>query len=325
MVSESRLITPEPGALHVAVGVVRNRAGEILIARRHDHLHQGGLWEFPGGKVEAGESVYQALSRELHEEVGIEVLRAEPLLQVRHAYSDRTVFLDTWEVQEFAGVVRGREAQPIQWVPAEHLSRLAFPEANRPIIAAARLADLYGILDEPDPSEEWLLKALSRMCANGVRLVQLRAHSRSPSPSAYRALAASAIGLCRSLGLTLLLNADPLLAMDLGADGVHLSSARLTQLNARPLPDDVWVAASCHDLAELRKAEELGVDFAVVSPVLRTATHPSAVPLGWQAFRQLAAQVNLPVYALGGMTLDCLAEARQNGGRGIAGIRSLVG
>lgn len=126
--------------LRVAVGVIGNDAGEVLIALRHAHLHQGGLWEFPGGKVAAGESVAVALARELHEELGIRVERAEPLLTTRHAYADREVELHVWRVITFGGEAFGREGQPLRWIAVDDLDAAAFPAANRPIIDALRQA-----------------------------------------------------------------------------------------------------------------------------------------------------------------------------------------
>jgi 8-oxo-dGTP diphosphatase len=129
--------------VHVAVGVVIDADDRILVARRPQHLHQGGLWEFPGGKVEPGEAVVEALRRELHEELAIEVLAATPLLTVQHDYGDKAVLLDVWCVREFRGEPDGREGQPWRWVDGGALRELAFPAANGPIITAieALLAD----------------------------------------------------------------------------------------------------------------------------------------------------------------------------------------
>lgn len=124
--------------VHVAVGVVIDAEQRILVARRAEHLHQGGLWEFPGGKVEAGETVSDALRRELREELAIEVARAQPLLTVEHDYSDKAVLLDVWCVESFSGEPHGREGQPLRWVAAAELAGLAFPAANRPIVAAVQ-------------------------------------------------------------------------------------------------------------------------------------------------------------------------------------------
>jgi 8-oxo-dGTP diphosphatase len=130
--------------VHVAVGVVSDGGGRILVSRRPEHVHQGGLWEFPGGKVEATETVAQALCRELSEELAIDVVESEPLLSIRHDYVDKAVLLDVWWVSAFRGEPHGREGQPWRWVALDELRTLSFPQANRPIIAAIeqRLAPL---------------------------------------------------------------------------------------------------------------------------------------------------------------------------------------
>ncbi len=120
----------------VAVGVVQNARGEVLIAKRAEHLHQGGLWEFPGGKVEAGETVAQALVRELGEELGIAVKRSEPLLDIQHDYGDKQVTLCVHTVQEFAGQPQALEGQPLRFVAKNELVDYEFPVANRPILSA---------------------------------------------------------------------------------------------------------------------------------------------------------------------------------------------
>lgn len=123
-------------AVHVAVGVLINPAGRVLITRRPDHVHQGGLWEFPGGKVEDGEQVAAALSRELHEELGVTVQAAEPWLQVHHAYPDQAVLLDVWRVTAWRDEPHSREGQPLAWMSLAEMKGFAFPAADEPIIAA---------------------------------------------------------------------------------------------------------------------------------------------------------------------------------------------
>ena len=122
--------------VHVAVGVILDRANRILITRRGDNAHQGGLWEFPGGKVELGESVQHALQRELREELGISIGVARPLLEVHHDYGDKTVFLDVYVVREFSGEPKGLEGQPLEWVAEGQLQNFEFPQANVPIADA---------------------------------------------------------------------------------------------------------------------------------------------------------------------------------------------
>lgn len=130
--------------IHVAVGVILGQDGRILIARRPDHLHMGGRWEFPGGKVEAGESVQDALTRELREEIAIEVQAVQPLTEIRHEYPEKTVFLDTWWVTSFSGEPSGLEGQETRWVGREELDSYQFPDANQAIIEAIRQSEVTG-------------------------------------------------------------------------------------------------------------------------------------------------------------------------------------
>jgi len=308
--------------LHVAVGVIIDAQGLVLIARRHRHRHQGGLWEFPGGKIEEGERALDALRRELKEELDITVESASPLIKIAHSYPDRNVLLDVWRVDRFHGKPRGREGQAIAWVCGERLHDHAFPQANRPIIAAARLPECYAILDYGQGDDTALQQNLQRILARGIRLIQLRA--KDLPAAQYDALAAEVCRIAAQHSVTVLLNTEPKQSVRAGAAGVHLTARRLMQLKERPLDDSQWVAASCHTLAELQQAERLKLDFVVLSPVMPTATHPDAAPLGWNAFAALVAQVNIPVYALGGLALADVRRAREAGAQGIAGIRAFI-
>ncbi len=306
--------------VHVAAAVIVDDAGRVLLARRAPHRHQGGLWEFPGGKVESHETARVALARELYEEVGIIVESARPLIRLRHDYPGRTVLLDVWRVQAFNGEPHGREGQPVEWVAVEELTTREFPAANPSIVTAARLPPVYLITPEPSDSVEFWSR-LEGALAAGVRLVQFRA--KQLDTSTQRCLARRAIELCRAAGARLLLNAPPAWAEELGAAGVHLTSSRLRGLTERPLEREFWVAASCHTQAELRHAQAIGVDFAVVGPVLPTASHPTAPTLGWPGLRDLTEAAVMPVYALGGMSLDTAPTSFVYGAQGIAAISSL--
>lgn len=304
--------------LHVAVGVVRDCSGKILIAKRPEHLHQGGLWEFPGGKVESGETVLQALRRELREEVGIEILTAKPLIKIDYRYPDRHVVLDVWHSREFDGEASSCEGQALQWVAPRRLWDFQFPAANRPIICAALLPDRYAILEGRNVDE--VMDNLERILSNGVELLQIRLKSLPSAEleTVYRA----AVTRCRQSRVEILLNSD----LDLPvteADGVHLSSRALLACQSRPQARR-WVGASCHNLDELQHAERIGADFAVLAPVLPTATHPEAVQLGWDGMAVLVEQVNLPVYGLGGLGLRDLPQAIAVGAQGIAGISAFL-
>lgn len=304
--------------IHVVAAVIANAHGEVLISRRHAHAHQGGLWEFPGGKLEAGEDVRTALARELHEELGIDVVEARPLMRIPHRYPDKAVLLDVWRVDAFRGEPHGREGQPVQWVAPERLRDFAFPAANRPIVTATRLPDRYLITPEPGPG---FLERLERAFAAGIRLVQLRA--KSLDERAYADLARAVCVRAQARNVQVLLNADPGLVAEVGADGVHLNARRLMALSQRPLSNEYWVAASCHNAQELEQAARIGCDFAVLGPVQPTASHPGAAHLGWAGLHALCDSCTLPVYALGGMTVGDLEAAWRAGAQGIAAIRGL--
>jgi len=311
----------DPETLHVAVAAIVDDAQRVLLARRPDHVHQGGLWEFPGGKCEPGESLQAALEREIHEELGIRIGTRRPLIRVPHRYTDRSVLLDVWRVDSFEGQPHGREGQPVEWVPVAELDDRAFPAANLPIIRALQLPSSYLITPEPGEDRDAFLVQLQRRLDNGIRLVQLRA--KGLSEASYRLLAEQVIEQCRLSGARVLLNADPGLAVQLGADGIQLGSQRLQQVDERGLPDKLLLGASCHTAEELAHAQAIGADFALLSPVKPTASHPGAPALGWTAFAQQIAACAMPVYALGGMTPADLDEAIAQGAQGIAAIRAL--
>lgn len=304
--------------LHVVAAVIRRDDGHLLLSRRPPHVDQGDLWEFPGGKRQDGETRVRALSRELHEELGLEIQRALPLLRVPHDYPHRRVLLDVFVVDRWRGEAHGREGQEIRWVPPTALHALAFPAANLPIVAAAVLPRVCVVTPAPGEDEGAFLAALDACLARGATLMQLRAPALAPAR--YEALARKALACCRVRGARLLLNADPTLVPEVGADGVHLNAHRLRSTPARPLPREYLVSASCHDGAELAQARRIGVDFVFVSPVLQTTSHPDAVPLGWSALAAMLAPTGLPAYALGGVGAAQLGDALLAGCVGVAGI-----
>ncbi len=306
--------------VHVAAGVIRSGDGHVLIAKRSLDKHQGGLWEFPGGKVEAGETAEAALGRELAEELGIGVTAARPLIKITHDYPDKQVLLDVWEVLAFSGEPHGAEGQPLAWVHPEDLPGFSFPAANRAIVAAARLPDHYLITpDHLSPPE--LIGGLALALDAGVRLIQLR--STSLDGLAYRALASEVLSLCAGRAKVML--KGPLeWARDFPAAGWHLTAQQIRQHagTGRPIASSRWLAASCHDEAEIELAAELGVDFVTVSPILPTATHPDAQSLGWHRAAELLAGFGQPAYLLGGLGPRDLAQALRVGAQGVAGIRA---
>lgn len=315
--------TPSTGAdplLRVAVGILLD-GGRVFITRRSPDSHQGGKWEFPGGKIEPGENILFALKRELKEELGIVVGSAHPYLQVWHKYHDRDVLLDVWRITDYQGTPHGREGQETQWIACSHLSRLEFPDADRPILRRLELPSLYLITDSRRFGKKEFLGPLERALKAGARLVQLREPHLAPHE--YQTYAREIAGLCHRFDAKLLLNAEPEWVPACSADGVHLNSRRLMDWQQRPLGNEYWVAASCHNTEELCQAARLAVDFVVLSPVAPTASHPHALPLGWKSFSQMCAGVNLPIYALGGMRAHDLEHSRQAGAAGLAMVSGI--
>lgn len=301
--------------LHVAVGVIQAADGRVLIALRPNTVHQGGLWEFPGGKLEQGESVEQALSRELNEELGIHVLAVTPLIKIKHQYPDLAVLLDVYRVTEFSGEAFAREGQAIKWVEPTQLLDYPFPAANLGIISAVNLPVDYAILNGDEVDQ--LMSDLQIILNKGVTLVQARVKALNDKDILIFIRRAKA--LCKKYGAELLINSAVNGWQAINVDGVHLTSADLMALSHRPNAVK-WVAASCHNEQELQHAEKIGVDFVLISPVLVTDTCPNSKPLGWNTFEKWVTQVNLPVFALGGMQEKDRCIAQLKGGQGIAGI-----
>ena len=314
---------PSSPPIDVAVGVLR-RGDDILLTRRLAGTHLAGYWELPGGKFEPGETARQALLRELHEELGITATAVRALIRHRHRYAERTVCLHAFEVTAWQGEPRGRQGQALRWARPDAIDPAELPPADGPLLTAARLPDVYAISGECAGDLDDFLRRVARLAEAGVRLLCLR--SPALDGAIYARLAHAAQALARPAGVTLLLHgadpALPTLAAELGA-GLHLPARRLAALESRPLPAGLWCAASCHDAAELALAARLGCDFAVLSPVAPTASHPGAAVLGWSGFAALVEQAALPVYALGGMRPQLADIARAHGGQGVAVLRGL--
>ncbi len=307
--------------IHVVAGAIINDLGEVFIALRPKGKHVGGLWEFPGGKVELGEVAKDALARELYEELGIQVRAARPLITIKHHYPDKSVCLDVWCVTKFDGVPHGKEGQEVTWWPVSQLRQKAFPAANEAIIDALLLPECYLITPEPDPLEcdAVFLAALDRaLTTNNIRLIQFRA--KSLPEEKYRNLAQQVIARCQQSGVKVLLNSPPSLALALGADGVHLSSDRLMAMVDRPLGAGLLCAASCHSADELAQAQKCGLDFVVLGAVQTTRSHPGRAALGWPQAERLISDAAVPVFALGGLSGDDLEQAWLCGAQGVAAI-----
>ena len=248
------------------------------------------------------------------------MLDARPLIRFPYAYPDRRVLLDVFEVSRWRGCPAGREGQPVDWVVPGELGRRDLVAGAGPIVRAVELPSLY--LITPDPAADFS-KRLCACLAAGIRLIQVR--TRPMPGDALRRLARTAVELAERAGARVFLNADPETARAAGAHGAHLSSRALARLSERPAWPGFGLAASCHNARELDRARALGVDFAVLSPVRATPSHPEARPIGWEGFAKLVEPLDLPVFALGGLGPADREAAWAAGAQGVAAIRGLWG
>jgi len=295
----------------VAAAVIE-RPGEFLLAQRPEGKAYPGYWEFPGGKIEAGEDPRTALVRELREELGIEVTDATPWITRVYAYTHATVRLHFWRVTAWRGEPQPLEDQDIRWqtVGAPDVSPML--PANAPVLAALALPAVMVVSSaEEEGIDDWIA-ALAERALSERMLVQIR--EKAMSRQKVQHLLSRALVRARPFGSVVVVNSD------CGAlpqcDGVHLTAKALMAATTRPAGS--LVGASCHDEAEIAHAEALGLDYVVVGPVKATASHPDAKPLGWERFATLVRDRTMPVYAIGGLTRADLAEARRHGAHGVA-------
>jgi len=310
----------------VAIAVIENQTGEVLLSQRPVGKPLAGYWEFPGGKCEPGETPEEALSRELLEELGIEPIAVQPLIEIPWTYPKMSVRLSVFLVSQWRGQVAAREGQVLRWQSRASLDIAQMPPANRGIIHALQLPPWLlvtpDVADDDKVSQRQWLAALDQsvraLATQLVPLVQLRLRPGRP-----QTLLREAIKRVRSAGGKVLLNGSLEQARALGTDGIHLNRARLAEWDAasRPtLPPSFLVSTVVHNADELAAAERIQADIVLISPVKPTASHPGAAVLGWSEFAALAARATMPAYALGGMSLADLHAARCHGGQGIAAI-----
>jgi 8-oxo-dGTP diphosphatase len=302
------------GLLRVAVAVLTRRDGKVLLAQRLPGTPYPGYWEFPGGKLEPGESAAQALARELREELGIDVMRAVPWMTQCYVYPHAHVELNFFRVLDWQGKPHGRDGQALAWQTPGAFDVAPLLPANTGVLRALTLPAVYGISMAEDLGKTTFLARVRVAIDKGLSLIQLR--EKSFAADELAALAGQLLALTRPRGARVVLNGDADSARRLGCDGVHWSAARLAAAETRP--GDMLCAASCHDAMELAHAAQLGVDFAVLGPVKPTPSHPDAKPLGWERFAELVRATPIPVYALGGLEYADLDVAIAQGAHGVA-------
>lgn len=296
--------------IEVAAAVIQRADGRFLLAQRPPGKVYAGYWEFPGGKIEAGEPPERALARELHEELGIDIERVYPWLTREYLYPHGHVRLNFYRVLAWRGEPHPREDQAIAWQALAAPSVSPMLPANAPVLASLTLPHEYAITEAARVGTAEMLARLERRLEQGLKLVQIR--EPELDAKSRELFTMEAIGLAHRYG-SRVLTKEP----GPGADGVHYTAAQLMRLEQRPVGG--LAAASCHTRAELERAMALGLDFAVLGPVLEKR---GGEPLGWERFADIARGASVPLYAIGGLTPAHLEHAWRAGAHGIAMIRA---
>lgn len=315
--------------IDVAVGVLLRPDGTVLLGNRPAGKPWPGWWELPGGKLEPGETVLQALARELQEEIGIQMTEATPWVTYVHKYPTTTVRLAFCRVTGWTGEPVGLEGQALQWVALEHAHEVPqLLPATYPPLRWLQLPAFYAISSAGSAEQmPAFLKRLDLALAEGLKLLQWREPGWPGGEAADDLLQAlqTVCARCHAAGARVLLNSVHPAAWLEYTDGLHLRTLDAQALTARPqLASHQLMGMSTHNQADLELARHLQADFAVLGPVLATTSHPGVTGMGWSQFAALNAQAGLPVYALGGQSGATLGIAQSVGGHGVAGIRSWI-
>lgn len=314
-----------------AVGVMQAADGSVLLGQRPAGKPWSGYWEFPGGKIEPGESPAHALVRELQEELGVTPTQYYPWLTRTYDYEAKynvqgklespakTVKLHFFIINKWVGEPVGLEQQDLSWQNPHCVSVGPMLPANAPILTGLCLSSVCAITNLQELGEELFFARLRDAFARGLNMIQVR--EKQLSPQQRKQFARNVIAEAKPYKAKIFMNSDLALAYELGAAGVHFSSAQLMALQSRP--QDLLCGASCHNPVELMHAASLGLDYVMLSPVKPTKSHVGADTLGWESFARWIKDYSLPVFALGGMQLEDLEIARTHGAHGIALQRSI--
>jgi 8-oxo-dGTP diphosphatase len=301
--------------IKAVVGVLRNKSGQILIAKRQDHQFMAGFWELPGGKIENGETNEQAIIRELNEELGIKVEALSLHQTMQHTYTDRMVELYIYNIDQYQNTPTGIEGQQIAWASAQDLHNYQLLPTMKAFINSITLPNKYWITPSSNhQSEAWLTKFDEKLTSD-ISLIQLRSKVEIDA-----LFIAELHNKCKQHNIKLLLNIPNKTFDEPYCDGWHITTGEMLKLEKRPCADDKLLGASTHNLDEALKAQEIGADFVVISPVQATQTHPDTIPIGWGSAEEVVNKLNIPVYFLGGMGLEDLGKTLKIGAQGIAGV-----
>ncbi len=301
--------------IKAVVGVLRNNQQQILIAKRQTHQFMGGFWELPGGKIEVAESSQEAITRELKEELGINVVELSLHQTMVHNYPDRRVELSIYNIIQYQRTPKGIEGQEISWSDINNLSTFNLLPTMKTFIDSITLPTKYWITPSSNhQTDEWMAK-FNEKISQDISLIQLRSKTKLDSE-----FIAELSNKCKQNNVKFLLNTVDKSFNESYCNGWHITTSEMLNLKKRPCAKDKLLGASTHNLDEALRAQEIGADFLVISPIQATQTHPDTIPLGWDAAQEVVSEINIPVYFLGGMGLKDLDKALEIGAQGIAGV-----
>ncbi len=315
-------MTPTATPIEVVAAVILQPDGQFLLTRRPQGKIYSGYWEFPGGKVESGESLHHAIARELWEELGIHVRQAYPWITRTFTYTHATVRLHFFRIVSWENQPIAREQQELIWQQPGHITVSPILPANDPILQALRLPTIYAITHAFETGLESAYQQIEWAFKNGVRLWQIR--EKQMPEARLQDFTEKVLQMARPYDARVLINGSEVLAQKFGTDGIHLTATRLLSTSHRPDKKYGLCSASCHNIEELAAAEALELDFVVLGPVQPTQSHPGVAALGWNRFATLIRNYPLPVYALGGMCTEDLEIAQEMGAHGIAMMRGIA-
>ncbi|HCK04537.1 MAG TPA: Nudix family hydrolase [Methylophilaceae bacterium] len=305
--------------IKAAVGILIDSDNRVLLAQRPEAKTWSSWWEFPGGKLEENESPRDALTRELKEEIGIDVIVSERWVTRTYSYDEHNVTLYFFKVTLWSGKPASMENQNLRWVSPLEVDKSTILPPNVFILNALSFPDCYAITNIEETSKKLFYKQLLAQLNQGLKLIQIR--EKNLLPIDLLEACKEILEICKPFSAKLILNSNIKLAYDLKVDGIHLTSLELKNLIDKP--KNLIIGASCHSIEDIRNAEEKGVDFAVLSPVQKTISHPKNKPMGWAAFSKIINNSNIPVYALGGMKKINIKDAHSFGSVGIASQREI--
>ncbi len=300
--------------IYATAGIIRDEHDKILLSKRKKNKFMAGYLELPGGKINQNETEQDGLIRELAEELAIQVINMKFRLKIQHNYPSQIVDITIFDVLSYKHKIDAKEGQLLFWLPVDTAYKYQLLPTMKRVITSLKLTPYYWITPEI-----FSLSQLEIQLKKGIRLVQLRI--KTHFSSVQKKLLMHAQILCKSYQAALLLNTAKNTEMDLTQlDGIHLSTKKLMSLKARPISEKKILGASVHNQREITQAARISADFALLSPILKTTSHPKSTPLGWQKAQDLIKKAKLPIYLLGGLDINAIDKARSIGAYGISSV-----